>query len=79
VSAASPARPEAAEAAPDLAFAASALAVLALALATSVFGFDRFTAYPLVHAPVSAGTLLACGALAAAVMLPFCDRRGVER
>jgi energy-coupling factor transport system permease protein len=63
----------------DLAFAAAAAAVIAISLGASLLGFDRFDAYPLVHAPVGAGTLLACAALAAAVTLPFCDRRGIER
>jgi energy-coupling factor transport system permease protein len=63
----------------DFAFAASALAVLAITLAARLLGADSFSAYPLVHDPVSAWTLLACLALAAAVTLPFCDRRGIER
>jgi energy-coupling factor transport system permease protein len=63
----------------DRAFATSAVAVLAITLATKLLGFDRFAAYPLVHSPVPAGTPLACVALFAAVTLPFCDRRGIER
>jgi len=63
----------------DLAFAVSACAVLAMAIATRVLGIDEFGAYPLVHGEVSAGTLLACGALAVALTLPFCDRRGIVR
>jgi energy-coupling factor transport system permease protein len=63
----------------DFAFLASALAVLAIALAARLLGADSFSAYPLVHDPVTAWTLLACVALAAAVTLPFCDRRGIER
>ena len=63
----------------DFAFAASALAVLAIALAARLLGADSFSAYPLVHDPVTISTLLACVALAAAVTLPFCDRRGIER
>jgi energy-coupling factor transport system permease protein len=63
----------------DFAFAASALAALAIAIAARLLGADSFSAYPLVHDPVTAWTLLACVALAGAVTLPFCDRRGIER
>ena len=63
----------------DFAFAASAVAILAIALAARLLGADSFSAYPLVHDPVTISTLLACVALAAAVTLPFCDRRGIER
>jgi energy-coupling factor transport system permease protein len=62
----------------DLAFAASALGVLALAALGNLGGFDEFSAYPLVHAPVSAGTLATCVAFAVVVLLPFLDRRGIE-
>ena len=63
----------------DFAFVASAVGVLAIALAARLLGADSFSAYPLVHDPVTISTLLACVALAAAVTLPFCDRRGIER
>jgi hypothetical protein len=63
----------------DLAFLGSALAIVALAAAGQLLGLDEFTAYPLVRAPLSAGTLLLCGALAIATLLPFCDRRGIEQ
>jgi energy-coupling factor transport system permease protein len=62
----------------DYAFLGSALAILCLAVAAKLSDFDQFSAYPLIHSPVSAGTLALCVALAAAVLLPFCDRRGVE-
>ncbi len=62
----------------DLAFAASALAVLALALAGRLTGASAFDAYPLLHAPLDAGLFALCGALLLAVLLPFCDRRGIE-
>jgi energy-coupling factor transport system permease protein len=63
----------------DLAFLASALAVAALALTARIGGATRFDAYPEVHAPVGAGTIAVCAALLLAVLLPFADRRGVER
>jgi energy-coupling factor transport system permease protein len=62
----------------DLAFAASAAAILALALLARVGGVAPFTAYPLVHAPIDASLLALCAALALALALPFCDRRGIE-
>jgi energy-coupling factor transport system permease protein len=62
----------------DLAFAASALAVLALALLGRLGGLAAFTAYPLVQLPFSAGLVVICAALVLAVLLPFCDRRGIE-
>jgi energy-coupling factor transport system permease protein len=62
----------------DLAFAASAAAILALALAGRLTGAAAFDAYPLVHMPVSAGTLALCAALIAAMLLPLSDRRGID-
>ena len=62
----------------DVAFACSAVAVLVLAVLGRLAGVASFQAYPLVHAPVSAGTFALCAALLAAVLLPFCDRRGIE-
>jgi energy-coupling factor transport system permease protein len=63
----------------DLAFASSAAAILALSLAGRLGGLASFKAYPLLHAPVSAGTLALSLALVVVVLLPFCDRRGVEQ
>jgi energy-coupling factor transport system permease protein len=64
----------------DWAFAASAVAVLALALASAaqLTGALAFSPYPLIHMRLDAATLVLCVALAAAVLLPFCDRRGVQ-
>jgi energy-coupling factor transport system permease protein len=62
----------------DLAFAASALAVLALALVARLTDLASFDAYPLLRMRLDAATLALCVALAAAVLLPLCDRRGVE-
>jgi energy-coupling factor transport system permease protein len=62
----------------DIAFACSALAVLALALLGRFTEAASFQAYPLVHMPVSAGTLALCAALVAAILLPFADRRGID-
>jgi energy-coupling factor transport system permease protein len=63
----------------DLAFASSAAAILALSLVGRLGGLASFRAYPLLHAPVNAGTLALSLALVLVVLLPFCDRRGVER
>jgi energy-coupling factor transport system permease protein len=63
----------------DLAFASSAGAILALSLGGRLGGLASFHAYPLLHAPVSAGTLALSLALALVVLLPFCDRRGVQQ
>jgi energy-coupling factor transport system permease protein len=62
----------------DLAFAASAVASLALALLGRLTGVASFTAYPLLHLPLSAGLLVLSAALVLAVLLPFADRRGIE-
>jgi energy-coupling factor transport system permease protein len=62
----------------DLAFAFCAAAILALACFARLGGAASFTAYPLVHAPIGVGLLALCAALGLAVLLPFCDRRGIE-
>jgi energy-coupling factor transport system permease protein len=62
----------------DIAFLGSALAVLALAIVGRLAGAARFEAYPEVHAPVGAGTVLLCAAVLVAVLAPFADRRGVD-
>jgi energy-coupling factor transport system permease protein len=62
----------------DLAFAASAVAVLALATAGRLAGVASFDAYPRIEMALDPGTLVLCAALLAAVLLPFCDRRGID-
>jgi len=62
----------------DLAFCASAIAVLALALAGRLTGAAAFDAYPQLHMHVDVGTLVLCVALPLAILLPMCDRRGIE-
>ena len=63
----------------DLAFACSAAAILVLALVGRLSGAASFASYPRIEMPLGAGTLALCLALLAAVLLPFCDRRGIER
>jgi energy-coupling factor transport system permease protein len=63
----------------DLAFAAAALAVLVLSLLVLASGAAGFRAFPLLHVDLSAATLAAALALPAIALLPFADRRGIER
>jgi len=62
----------------DIAFACSAVTIVALAVLGRLRGAASFQAYPLVHMPVSGGTLALCAALVAAILLPFADRRGID-
>jgi energy-coupling factor transport system permease protein len=62
----------------DIAFACSGLAIVALAVLGRLGAAASFQAYPLVHIPVTAGTLALCAALIAAILLPFADRRGID-
>lgn len=63
----------------DLAFTASAGAIVTLAVGGRLAGLERFSSDPALHAPVSAGGLAVAGALLVCALLPFTDRRGVER
>ncbi len=63
----------------DLAFLCSTFAVIALALAGRLSGAASFEAYPLVKMQLDAGTFALCAALFAAILLPFVDRRGIDR
>jgi energy-coupling factor transport system permease protein len=62
----------------DIAFLVSAMTIVGLVFAGRLAGAARFDAYPEIHAPVDAGTIVLCVALLAAVLLPFADRRGIE-
>jgi energy-coupling factor transport system permease protein len=63
----------------DLAFYASALAVVAVALTARIAALASFRAYPSLHIAAGAGVgALACG-LVACALVPFIDRRGIER
>ena len=59
----------------DIAFAASGLAVAALGVAAELEGWGAYETFPRLAAP--GGAVLAA-ALAACVVLPFADRRGIE-
>jgi energy-coupling factor transport system permease protein len=63
----------------DLAFLCSTFGVIALALAGRLTGAASFTAYPLVRMQIDIGTFVLCAALIAAILLPFLDRRGIDR
>ncbi len=63
----------------DLAFALSALAVLAVALGGRLSAAASFEAYPLLKLTFDWSTWVLCAALVAAVLLPFADRRGIDR
>jgi energy-coupling factor transport system permease protein len=63
----------------DLAFLCSAFAVIALALVGRLSGAASFAAYPLLKMRIDGGTWVLCAALIAAVLLPFIDRRGIDR
>ncbi len=59
----------------DVAFATSAAALFALALAAP--GLAPSAMYPRLSLGLDGGVLAACGLLAAAILAPFADRRGV--
>lgn len=63
----------------DLAFTASAAAIVTLAVGGRLAGLERFSSDPALHAPVSAGGLAVAVALLVCALLPFADRRGIER
>jgi energy-coupling factor transport system permease protein len=63
----------------DLSFGAAALGVLLLTLVIRVFALAPFQAYPSLHAPVDVSQVASAAALLAIALLPFADRRGIER
>jgi energy-coupling factor transport system permease protein len=62
----------------DLAFLASAFAILAVGVLAGPGEVASFQAYPEIQAAVGLGTIALAAALALAVLLPFCDRRGID-
>jgi energy-coupling factor transport system permease protein len=62
----------------DVAFFASALAILALALLAGPGGLLPFATYPRIAAGIGPAVPAIAAALVLAVLLPFCDRRGVD-
>jgi energy-coupling factor transport system permease protein len=63
----------------DFAFAASAAALVSLALASRIADLAPFQAYPSLRAPVGPGVVALAVALLACALLPFVNRRGIER
>jgi energy-coupling factor transport system permease protein len=63
----------------DAAFAASTLALAGLGIAAALEGWADFRAFPRLGPALGAEALLPAVALAACVLLPFADRRGVGR
>jgi energy-coupling factor transport system permease protein len=63
----------------DLAFAASAVSIAALAVAARIADWARFDAYPSLHSPLRPGVFATAIGLAVCALLPFTDRRGVDR
>ena len=63
----------------DLAFLASTVALAVLGVAAALEGWGAFEAFPRLGPALEAEPLLLAAALAACVLLPFADRRGVGR
>jgi energy-coupling factor transport system permease protein len=63
----------------DLAFGVSAIALAAIGVAAAVEDWGAFRAFPRLGPALGAEPLLLAAALAACVLLPFADRRGVGR
>lgn len=63
----------------DLAFSAAAVAIVTLAVGSRLAGLEPFSSDPALHAPVSAGGLAVAAGLLVCALLPFADRRGIER
>jgi len=63
----------------DLAFGASAVGILALALGGRIGALAPFRAYPGLHAPMPAGAWALAAGLLGCALLPFAERRGIER
>ena len=63
----------------DLHFAAAAVAVIVLAAGARLGDLVPFHAYPSLSAPVDASVLGVSVGLVVCALLPFADRRGIER
>jgi energy-coupling factor transport system permease protein len=63
----------------DLAFTAAAAAIAALTVVARAAGVAEFAAYPSLSAPVGAPELALATAIVVVALLPFADRRGIER
>lgn len=63
----------------DTAFTASAVAILVLALSAELAGIGAVTAYPRTEIAFGAREVALAALLALVALLPFADRKGVER
>ncbi|MEY2534739.1 MAG: energy-coupling factor transport system permease protein, partial [bacterium] len=63
----------------DIAFLATAGALAVLAAGARLLGVAPFSAYPSLSAPLGAGEALLALAFPIVALLPFADRRGIER
>jgi len=63
----------------DAGFAVSLIAVVALAVAAAIWDLAPFEAYPRVSGAWNADVAIVAGALVAAALAPFADRRGIGR
>jgi energy-coupling factor transport system permease protein len=63
----------------DIAFGVSAAGILGISIVIRLAGIAPFQAYPELHAPVTVAGVLAGAALLVCALLPFADRRGLER
>jgi energy-coupling factor transport system permease protein len=63
----------------DIAFAATAFALVAVAVIARLADVATFTAYPSLSAPTGAAEVAVAVLIVAVALLPFADRRGVER
>jgi energy-coupling factor transport system permease protein len=63
----------------DLGFAAAALALLVAGIAARAGGVAEFAAYPRLEAALGAPELALAAGIVALALLPFAERRGIER
>ena len=63
----------------DLAFAAATVVIVGSSVIARVAGVADFDAYPSLSVPLGAGELVLAVALVVVAVVPFLDRRGIER
>jgi energy-coupling factor transport system permease protein len=63
----------------DVSFIAAAVAITALAITARAGGLVTFHAYPSLQASTGPATFAVAGGIVLAAVLPFADRRGVQR
>jgi energy-coupling factor transport system permease protein len=63
----------------DLSFAIAALGILLLTVAMRLFDLAPFQAYPSLQVPIGFSQAVGAATLLAIALVPFADRRGIER